>query len=170
MIAIRMKEALGGLISESESIFVPNRLITDNVSDCGWGWSLPKEENYQYLWLCCFEIWYGQSLRHDGVGVLKTQSCLGFAQRCIDNLMLCVIIARYRFSVASSMTNVVEPTRGLCQVDIISPYLFIICAGGLSRLFQQAESSRRLHGCHVARLSPPISLLFFADDSLLLFF
>ncbi|XP_031099854.1 uncharacterized protein LOC116004057 [Ipomoea triloba] len=63
----------------------------------------------------------------------------------------------------------VIPTRGIRQGDPLSPYLFIICVEGLSLLLQQAEQQGLIHGCRVARGAPPISHLFFADDSLLFF-
>ncbi|KAH9670971.1 reverse transcriptase domain-containing protein [Citrus sinensis] len=61
------------------------------------------------------------------------------------------------------------PCRGLRQGDPLSPYLFIICAEGLSSLFRSQERSGLLHGVKVARGAPMISHLFFADDSFLFF-
>ncbi|XP_019159994.1 PREDICTED: uncharacterized protein LOC109156596 [Ipomoea nil] len=52
---------------------------------------------------------------------------------------------------------------------LLSPYLFIICAEGLSMLLQKAQMEGAIHGCRVARGAPSMSHLFFADDSLLFF-
>lgn len=63
----------------------------------------------------------------------------------------------------------VSPERGLRQKDPISPYLFIICAEGLSTLISDNERRGRLHGCKVARGLPSVSHLFFANDSFFYF-
>lgn len=59
------------------------------------------------------------------------------------------------------------PTRGRRQGDPLSPYLFLICAEGFSALLRQEESKRDILGLKIARTSPSISHIFFADDSLL---
>ena len=54
------------------------------------------------------------------------------------------------------------------QGDPLSPYLFILCAEGLSAMLQKAEEDGRIQGIRVCRAAPRINHLFFADDSLIL--
>lgn len=61
------------------------------------------------------------------------------------------------------------PCRGLRQGDPLSPYLFIICAEGLSSLIRRQERNGLLHRVRVARGAPTISHLCFVDDSFLFF-
>ena len=58
--------------------------------------------------------------------------------------------------------------RGVHQGDPLSPYLFILCAEGLSALLQKAECERKIEGIKICRGAPRVDHLFFADDSLIL--
>jgi hypothetical protein len=65
-------------------------------------------------------------------------------------------------------TNGFTPTRGLRQGDPLSPYLFLICAEGLSSALAHEEEVRGIEGVRVCRNAPSVSHLLFADDSLIL--
>lgn len=56
------------------------------------------------------------------------------------------------------------PTRGIRQGDPISPYIYIMCAEGLSAMIRRNENAGLIHGCTIARGAPTISHLLFADD------
>ena len=56
------------------------------------------------------------------------------------------------------------PTRGLRQGDPISPYLFLLCAEGLSAMLRQVERGEIPRGISVGKLAPLVSHLLFADD------
>nr|XP_023887252.1 uncharacterized protein LOC111999356 [Quercus suber] len=60
-----------------------------------------------------------------------------------------------------------HPTRGLRQGDPLSPYLFLICAEGLSALLHNAVQWKKLKGVAASARGPKVSHLFFADDSII---
>ncbi|XP_050219768.1 uncharacterized protein LOC126670140 [Mercurialis annua] len=63
----------------------------------------------------------------------------------------------------------IVPSRGLRKGDPLSPYLFIICAEGLTSLFLEGERRNNIHGVAIYKNAPSISHLFFADDCYLFF-
>ena len=63
----------------------------------------------------------------------------------------------------------VVPPWGLRQGDPISPYIYIMCAEGLSSIITRDEDVGLLHGCRIARGAPAISHLLFVDDCYLFF-
>ncbi|XP_019186519.1 PREDICTED: uncharacterized protein LOC109181223 [Ipomoea nil] len=170
MITARMKPLMENIISESQSAFISGRLITDNIliaaevghylnrKQCGLtGWGALKLD-------------MAKAYDHMEWSFLQRMlRALGFDERWIELLMMCVTTVSYSVLVNGSRTDQIIPTRGLRQGDPLSPYLFIICAEGLSILLKQAQAKGEIHGYRVTRGTPSITNLFFADDSLLFF-
>jgi hypothetical protein len=61
------------------------------------------------------------------------------------------------------------PGSRLRQGNPLSPYLFIICAKGLSTLIRQAEAREDLNGIKICRNAPIISHLHLTDDCFIFF-
>ena len=59
----------------------------------------------------------------------------------------------------------IQPGAGLRQGDPLSPFLFLLCAEGLSGLLRCSEQASRISDISIARGAPRVSHLFFADDS-----
>ena len=93
---------------------------------------------------------------------------LGFHEQWIDMIMACVSSVRYKVRFNSQETDSFTPTRGIRQGDPLSPYLFLLCAEGLSSLLQFEEEAGGIEGIRVCRNAPSVSHLLFADDSLVL--
>ncbi|KAK2650563.1 hypothetical protein Ddye_018052 [Dipteronia dyeriana] len=96
---------------------------------------------------------------------------LGFSVSWVDQIMRCISSVSVSFSFSFLVNGVrcgtVKPSRGLRQGDPLSPYLFLFCADGLSRLIFSADSSKDIGGFKCRRGGPNISHLFYADDSLM---
>lgn len=77
----------------------------------------------------------------------------------------CVSTVTYNIVHGAQTMGHMMPTRGILQGDPLSPYLFIICAEGLSALIRKYEAKKWLHGVKIYRRALVISHMFFADDS-----
>jgi len=60
-----------------------------------------------------------------------------------------------------------QPSRGIRQGDPISPYLFLLCAEGLSSMLRSIGPLYVSRGVRVSRHAPWVSHLLFADDCLI---
>ena len=61
----------------------------------------------------------------------------------------------------------IKPSRGICQGDPFSPYLFLLCLEGLYRMIKKAANNGDIQGVSICRNGPKLTHLFFADYSLL---
>jgi hypothetical protein len=93
---------------------------------------------------------------------------MGFAERWIQLMMACVRSVKYQVRFNSEETEMFVPTRGLRQGDPLPPYLFLLCADGLSSLLLYEEEVGGIDGVRVCRNAPSVSHLLFTDDSLIL--
>jgi hypothetical protein len=93
---------------------------------------------------------------------------IGFDERWIQLIMKCCSSVKYRFKLNGSLMEEVIPGRGLQQGDLISPYLFLICAEAFSSMLNQADQNGRLEGIKICHGARSFNHLLFANDSLIL--
>jgi len=84
-----------------------------------------------------------------------------FQNEWINLVMKCVKTVTYKINVNDEYTETILPRRGLRQGDPLSPYLFVICAEGLSALMEDAERRGLIEGVGICHGAPGISHLFF---------
>lgn len=94
---------------------------------------------------------------------------LGFDPFWTDLIMNCVRSVSYSFLVNGSITEYITLYRGLRQGDPLSPYMFILCAKGLTSLIMKYEQLGRIHTVSICRGALSITHLLFADDCFLFF-
>lgn len=168
VMANRMKHMLDEVVSECQSAFIPGRLITDNV--------MVGYEMIHYVKRKrrgkdgCMAVKIDMSKAYDRIewGYQRELLCrMGFNDWWVHLVIQCVNSVSYTIIHGTREMGPVVPSRGLRQGDPLSPYLFILCAEGLSALLKKYETQRLLHGIKVSRHAPSVNHLLFADDSYL---
>ncbi|KAF7147859.1 hypothetical protein RHSIM_Rhsim03G0112800 [Rhododendron simsii] len=91
----------------------------------------------------------------------------GFDEQWIRWVMACVTSVSFATVINGDKGELFSPSRGIRQGCPLSPYLFILCAEGFHYLIQKEIEDQSLRGIKVGLHCPPISHLFFADDSIL---
>ena len=168
VLANRLKKVLPAIVHESQSGFVPGRLNSANILvayECFHYLRKKKKGKMGFLGLKL-----DMSKAYDRVEcqfLEKMMIQMGFPVCFTKKIMRCVSTATFDVLVNGQPSPEFTPSRGLRQGDPLSPFLFILCAEGLSVLLRDAEQKKSIHGVKVGRKVEPITHLFFADDSLL---
>ena len=168
MLVNRLKRWLPQIIDENQCAFVPGRMIFDNIIVAHE--TLHAMQKRRHGKHGSLAVKLDLSKAYDRIewrflqGVMET---MGFSAKWIGLVMNCVMSVSYSLVVNGKQSGRIIPYRGLHQGDPLSPYLFLLCAEGLSKLLKSATQAGLIHGIAAARRGPKISHLFFADDSLL---
>jgi hypothetical protein len=148
---------------------VPGRLITDNVLVSYEYVHKIKNKRQGKSGLCVVKLDMHKSYdRVERIFLENLMRKLGFHERWITLMMACVRSVRYQVRFNSEETDMFIPTRGFRQGAPLSPYLFLICADGLSSLLLHENEVGGIDGVRVCRNAPSVSNFLFADDSLVL--
>ena len=152
VIANRLKTILPDLISQNQSAFVPGRLITDNVL-VAYELShflLNKKKGKEGFATVKADM--SKAYEHVEWSFLQSMlTKLGFGRAWVELIMKCVTSVRYQIRVNGDLSAQFSPSHGFRQGEPISPYLFVICAEGLSALLHDAEREGRISGVKICQ-------------------
>lgn len=169
ILANRLKLVLPEIISDYQSAFVPDRLITDNfllAHEISYFIRTRKTKKSGFL-----SLKTDMSKAYDRVEwnfLEQMLRRLGFPDKWIHLVMSCVASVKYRVKLNNLKFEYFTSKRGLRQGDPLSPYLFLICAEWLSRIISFVQSQDLIEGIRISALAPVISHLFFVEDSIFL--
>ncbi|WJX93691.1 hypothetical protein P8452_75185 [Trifolium repens] len=170
VLANRLKTILDKCISVSQSAFVPGRSILDNVMVAIEVIHYMKTKTKGKAGDVALKLNISKAYDRIEWNYLRgIMLKMGFSNQWVNWIMLCVETVDYSVLVNGNVTESIKPSRGLRQGDPLSPYLFIICAEGLSALIRSTEARCDLHGVKICRNAPIVSHLLFADDCFLFF-
>lgn len=94
---------------------------------------------------------------------------MGFQDQWIKLMMVDVRSILYSILNNGEPKGMIYPTRGICQSDPLSPFLFLLCTEGLHRFISHEAALGNLRGYSLCRSGPKLTHLF-VDDSLLFCF
>ena len=143
VLANRLKRILHQIISPNQSVFILERLITNNILVAfeamhSMDRRMKGKKGYMALKL-------DMSKAFDRVewGFLEAMmQKFGFDAKWIHLLMTCVNTVSYSILINGQPYSAITPSRGIRQGDPLSSCFFIMCAGGLSSFLNKAKSDR----------------------------
>jgi len=170
VLANRLKGILPLVVSENQSAFQAGRVIIDNI-------------------LMAFETLHYKNHHQTGksgfmvlkLDMSKAYNCvewkyleqmmkrMSFVDRWVALMMECISSVSNSILINGEPSPIIHPTRGIKQGGPLSPYLFLFCIEGLHSLLQHSAVSGQIKGVSICKKGPPLTHLFFADNSLLFY-
>ena len=164
----RLQAMMPNLISEHQSAFLSDKLISDNILVAFETLHYMRNHNKGKSGFMTLKLDISKAYdRVEWEYMEKVMIKMGFHARWVQLMMMCITTASYSVLINGEPHGHITPTRGLCQGDPLSPYFFLICTEGLHGLIRKAAHSGDIRGVSLCRNGPRITHLFFADDSLL---
>ncbi|KAJ9535204.1 hypothetical protein OSB04_un001715 [Centaurea solstitialis] len=163
IIVERMKPYLDGLVSKSQSAFIPGRRIVDNIlmaHELVVGYHLHTGQPR-----CAFKIDIRKA--YDMVDwrfLFNMLAGVGFHPALIRWIEEMVSTTSYSISLNGETHGFFKGARGIRQGDPLSPYLFTLVMEGFSMIFKECIREASTFGYHPGCQELEITHLCFADD------
>jgi hypothetical protein len=166
----RLRPFLDGLISETQSAFVPGRLITDNAIIAFESFHKIQRSKNPRDNHCAYKLDLSKVYdRVDWAFLEKILLKMGFCKQWTNWIMCCVRSVRFSVRINGQTLDPFTPSRGIRQGDPLSPYLFLFVGEALTCILKKNMVEGSIIPLKVARNAQGISNLLFANDSLLFF-
>lgn len=161
----RLKGCLNSIISDNQSVFNESRLLTNNALITFEVNHYMKRRTQRNKRIAGLKIDISKAYhRLEWSFVKNILENFGFHRISIDRVMQFIQSVSYTFTHNGAEFRTAIPQRGLREGHPIWPYIYILCAEGLSAIIKRNEEAHLLHVCTIARGAPVISHLLFTDD------
>ena len=74
---------------------------------------------------------------------------MDFNDRWVALVMECIYSVTYSLLINGEPTGNIKPSRGICQGDPLSPYLFLLCSKGLNRMIKKVAGNGDIQGVSI---------------------
>ncbi|GKU89920.1 hypothetical protein SLEP1_g3989 [Rubroshorea leprosula] len=166
VLANRLKSVMPKIVSETQSAFVGGRQLVDSVLVLNEVVDeIKNKKQPAFVFKADFEKAYDCV---DWSFLDWMMDSFGFGTKWRGWIMECLSMARTSILVNGSPTREFEVGKGLRQWDPLSPFLFLMIGEGLQGLVQKAMAEGMLHGIEIGKKGMIVSLLQFADDTIIM--
>ena len=167
VLANRLKKVIGKVVSSDQNAFIMGRQILDaslisNEVIASW-----KKRGEKGL-ICKLDI----KKANDSINwqfLLKVMQKMGFGPKWLGWMWSCISTAKFSVLVNSVPAGFFSSSKGLCQGDPLSPYLFVMGMEVRSVLITRAIEGGFISRCSIWRgrgQAVNISHLLFANDTI----
>ena len=147
LLANRLKRVLGKVVSPTQNAFVLGRqildasLIANEVID---SWQKRKEKGL----ICKLDIEKAYDSNNWNF-LLKALQKMGFDSKWLCWMWSCLSSTKFSVLVNGVLAGFFPSSKGLCQRDPLSPYLFVLGMEVLDALIRKAVAGGYLSGCNI---------------------
>ncbi|GKV32368.1 hypothetical protein SLEP1_g40981 [Rubroshorea leprosula] len=166
VLANRIKAVMPGITSETQSAFLRGRQLVDGVLVLN---EVVEEVKRRKQSAFVFKADFAKAYDCVDWSFLDwMMDCLGFGIKWRGWIMECLSTSKILVLVNGSLTEEFKVGKGLRQGDPLSPFLFLMIGEGLNGLVQKVVSEGMFRGIEIGRKGLAVSLLQFADDTVIM--
>ena len=152
VIANRFKPLLNSIVSETQSAFIADRLITDNILIAFESLHYMKTSSSGKEGFMALKLDMSKAYERVEWSFLeKIMLKMGFQDSWVALIMQCVSTVTYSVLLNGEPKGFIRPSRGFRQGDPLSPFLFLFCAEGLNALLNKAADNGDIKGLSLCR-------------------